>query len=96
MHKYLLEKRDLKRVEFFCTPKFMEISGETMELVGYSFHVWGTGDRFSKLAVEAYGDPTLWWAIAYFNQKPTDGHVKLGDQILIPEDISLLYELVGG
>ena len=65
-----------------------------MQMVGYEFHIWNTGDRFSKLAAEHYGDPTLWWVIAYFNKKPTDGHVKVGDQILIPEDISLVMPLV--
>ena len=42
------------------------------------------GDRLDNLAFQYYGDPKLWWAIAWFNEKPTEAHLKLGQLILVP------------
>ena len=47
-------------------------------------HIWGVGDRLSKIAYEHYGDAKLWWLLAWFNAKPTDFHCKVGDIIQIP------------
>jgi hypothetical protein len=47
-------------------------------------HIWRLGDRFFKLAHRYYGDSTLWWLIAWFNKKPTEGHLKVGDSVNIP------------
>ena len=60
-------------------------------------HVWKQGDRYFKLASEYYGDPTLWWVIAWFNKKPTESHVKLGDIIQIPMPLeTVLFHLHNG
>jgi len=47
-------------------------------------HIWKIGDRFYKLAHRYYGDPTLWWIIAWYNLRPTEGHCRTGDTIRIP------------
>ena len=47
-------------------------------------HIWKLGDRLSKLAHQYYGDPTLWWVIAWYNQRPTEAHFKIGARIQIP------------
>ena len=55
-------------------------------------HIWVTGDRYYKLAAKYYSDPTLWWVIAFYNQKPTESHVKLGDIVYVPVPLeSILY-----
>lgn len=46
--------------------------------------VWKRGSRFYKLASEYYGTPELWWVIAWFNGKPTEQHVKLGEIVQVP------------
>ena len=53
-------------------------------------HIWKTGDRYYKLAAAYYGRPQLWWVIALYNQKPTEGHLKIGDVIKIPTSLDLL------
>jgi nucleoid-associated protein YgaU len=45
------------------------------------------GDRYWKLASRYYGDPKLWWAIAWYNQRPTEAHLKAGTKIFIPQPI---------
>lgn len=58
-------------------------------------HVWSVGDKFYKLAQAYYNDPKLWWIIAWYNQKPTEGHVELGDTILVPRNIDTLLSNLG-
>ena len=53
-------------------------------------HVWKTGDRYYKLANTYFDNPRLWWIIALYNQKPTEGHLKKGDVLRIPVSINLL------
>ena len=31
-----------------------------------------------------YGDAEYWWLIAWYNNKPTESHFKLGDVVYIP------------
>ena len=47
-----------------------------------------------KLAHQFYGDFKQWWVIAGFNKKPTESHVKMGDTIRIPKDISEALEVI--
>ena len=64
----------------------------TLEMIG---HVWKTGDRFYKLAQQHYGDPRLWWVIAWFNQTPTEHHLKLGDGLQIPLPLERVLGMLG-
>lgn len=52
-----------------------------LQTIGY---IWGIGDRFYKLAAKYYGDPTLWYIIAWYNQTPTEGHVEQGQTVYVP------------
>ena len=45
---------------------------------------WGVGFRFYKLADKYYGDPSLWWVIPWFNQKPLESDFQAGDPVMIP------------
>ena len=47
-------------------------------------HYFSAGDSLTKIAYNNYGDPRLWWVIAWFNTKPTDLHCEIGDKIFIP------------
>ena len=72
-------------------PSFQEV----MELKIIQ-HVWKHSDRYYKIAHKYYGDSTLWWVVARFNKKPTEGHVKVGDVLDVPfplEKILAYYEI---
>jgi hypothetical protein len=84
IHEELLESRDIKAVEHYDTPSFERLTLENRYSLQNRHHVWGVGDRYWKLASEHYGNSNLWWLIAWYNQKPTDAHVKAGDSIAIP------------
>jgi len=36
------------------------------------------------LAAKHYGDPNLWWVLAWYNKKPTESHFSVGDTVYIP------------
>jgi len=72
-------------------PKLTVTDVESIASIG---HVWTTGDRLFKLADKHYGDPKLWWIIAWYNSKPTEGHLSVGDLIQIPLPLDRVYGLL--
>ena len=77
------KRRNLKFMEQYPTPTLNSIKEEDYDKITLVPHIWKTGDRFYKLAAEYYGDPAMWWIIAWFNYKPTESHVKIGEVIYI-------------
>jgi nucleoid-associated protein YgaU len=57
-------------------------------------HIWKTGDKFYKLAHKHYNDTELWWIISWYNKKPTEAHVNVGDVIYIPMPLERVYEIL--
>jgi nucleoid-associated protein YgaU len=87
-----LKKRGMKLIRQFDTPQFRHPSAADRSHFKRAQHVWGTGDRFYKLADDYYQDPEKWWVIALYNQKPTEFHVQPGQVIYIPYPLdSVLY-----
>jgi len=74
----------------YSTPTIFRITQAQRRSLTEVPHIWKTGDRFYKLAATYYGRPQLWWVIAMYNNTPTEGHVKLGDAIIIPTPIEQL------
>ena len=91
----MFKKRNLNFVEQYETPILNKIKTEDFDKLTLIPVVWKTGSRFFKLAYEYYGDPEMWWIIAWFNYKPTDSHVKIGEIVYVPlslEQTLLLLE----
>ena len=83
-YEYLRENRNIKIIDHYATPILKNPTiAERTRIISNS-HIWSFGDRFYKLADQYYGNSEYWWVIAWFNKKPTEGHLKLGDLILIP------------
>ena len=94
IYQELLNGRGLKKVQQYTTPIFNKISANDVRKLQRVRHLWTVGDKLYKLANEYYRDPEMWWVIAWYNQKPTESHFKLGDVVLIPlplEDILATY-----
>mgnify|MGYP001198828045 FL=1 len=64
-------------------------------LFKYEVYVWTVGDHYYKLAQRFYGDPRYWWVIAWFNKKPTESHVAVGDLIRIPTPLGQVLTSIG-
>jgi|TARA_R100000908_G_C3690653_1_gene105209 hypothetical protein len=58
-------------------------------------HIWTMGDHYYKLADLYYGNPNLWWIIAWFNKKPTESHVDIGDIIRVPKSAGSILAAMG-
>ena len=87
-----------KRVNFISHYETKELkfpTEEQMDNLELSSHVWTIGDRLYKIAGRYYGNPKLWWVIAWFNRTPTEADVKLGYIINIPAPIDRVLGLLG-
>tara|TARA_R110002012_G_scaffold316430_1_gene531360 strand:- start:3916 stop:4218 length:303 start_codon:yes stop_codon:yes gene_type:complete len=73
-----------KIVEQYSTPVNVRLTDAQRRTITEVNHIWKTGDRYYKLAERYYGRPQYWWAIALYNNKPTEGHIKLGDTVRVP------------
>ena len=96
MFKQIKTLRKTDSVNIFSTPKFKKPSDEVMEQVDFDIHTWTRGDSFYRLSHTHYGDTKYWWVIALFNNTPTEHHVEIGDQILIPDNPVLLSNVMRG
>lgn len=94
VYKELMQARSRKMIEHFSTPRVFHPSDEDFEDIETIRHTWKVGDRFYKLSVQYYGDPSFWWIIATFNQKPTESDLKIGDDVFIPLPLDKAYRIV--
>jgi len=79
-----LKKRGLKAFRYYKTPRLKKPSNFELSEIDEIGHTWSLGDRYYKLAYKHYGDAELWWIIAWYNNKPTEAHLEIGDVISIP------------
>ena len=93
--RYLKKTRGMELIDQYNTPKFKFPSNAEAANFSTIKHVWGTGDRYFKLADRYYNDPKMWWVIAFYNQKPTEFHVKLGDVVYIPTPLETVLFYTG-
>ena len=91
-YRRYLKKRGIKKIIHHSTTKLKHPDLKDMENFDTINYIWKTGDRFFKLADKYYGDPKYRWVIAWYNKKPTESHLKIGDVIKIPLP---LYKVLG-
>lgn len=84
IYQEIIDNRNIKKVKQYSSPAFPELTVERRRAIQYDSHIWKKGDRYYKLAHRYYGDSTLWYLIAWFNQAPTESHLVIGDTIMIP------------
>jgi hypothetical protein len=95
MYKEFFEDRGLSHIRHFGTPILRYPSDKEKKQLTSIGHIWKTGDRYYKLANKHYGDPRYWWIIAWYNKKPTEAHMDLGDSVYIPTPLHLILEFLG-
>ena len=84
LYENVLKKRGLKQIRQFTTPSLKHPTAEEVTNLTIVGHTWSIGDRYFKLAHKYYKDSKLWWVIAWYNQKPTESHLQIGDVVDIP------------
>jgi hypothetical protein len=95
LYEKTLEERNVSSIRQYSTPEMSYPSVEEIKSLTKVRHIWRTGDRYFKLAIEYYNSAQYWWVIAMFNQKPTEADLTVGDLIYIPfplQDILRYYD----
>jgi len=80
----LRHRRGAKQIKQYLTQQLHTLTAAERSQITTVQHIWTTGDRFYKLAHQYYSDSEYWWIIGWYNQLPTENHVKLGQVIMIP------------
>ena len=95
-YEKVFEKRGLKRgAVHFATPKLAHPTTKQISKLTRITHVWKFGDRYYKLAHEHYGYAKYWWIIAWYNKRPTESHLELGDLVYIPQPLEDIMRYLG-
>lgn len=84
LYEGAFQERNVNYIRQFRTGRLRQPTVTQRASLQMIRHVWGLGDRLYKLAHKYYGDPALWWIIAWYNLRPTEAHFKQGDVIRIP------------
>ena len=91
----LTQKRGLKSIQQMHTVVIKNPAIVERITLSTDTYIWRYGDRFYKLAFDYYGDPNLWWVIAWYNGYPTEANVKLGDVLEIPLNLEETIQALG-
>tara|TARA_R110002020_G_scaffold46215_8_gene131603 strand:+ start:942 stop:1280 length:339 start_codon:yes stop_codon:yes gene_type:complete len=91
----IFKERNVPYIEQYFTLEMRELNVNEISSLQLISHLWVMGDRYYKLANKYYGDPTLWWVIARFNQKPTESHLVAGDVVQIPLPVERVLDYWG-
>jgi len=87
LYQELREERNVNSLEQFRTAVHPKLTAEVRSNFVSNRHVWTTGDTLWKIAAKHYNDPKLWWLLAWYNEKPTESHITVGNVILIPTPV---------
>ena len=90
MYENTFDKRGVKQVVQYTTEELIYPDEEDKKRINVAQHAWVSGDKFWKLALKYYGDQSLWYIIAQWNQTPTEGHLMPGDIIEIPTKLNVV------
>ena len=79
-----LSDRDVPYISMFTTPVLNYPTSKQISDMIIESEIWAVGSSYQKLAYQYYGDPELWWVIGWFNKKPAEFMMKIGDIVSIP------------
>jgi nucleoid-associated protein YgaU len=82
--KDIIDNRLKKSITHYNTTNLRYPTVEEIQTFTIIKYTWKSNDRYWKLSSEFYGDPKYWWVIAWYNKKPIEATIQLGQQISIP------------
>lgn len=81
----LFENRGVSQIEHYKVGALKYPTQQEIDSFVIKKEIWQKGDSLWKYAAKHYDEQAkLWWVIAFFNNAPTDAHVKLGQVVYIP------------
>lgn len=94
-YRRYLKSRGRKSIDQYVTPRLKHPTAEDSSNFDTVNHIWRASDKYYKLASQHYNDPTMWWVIALYNQKPTEFHMSAGDIVYIPTPLEAVLYYIG-
>lgn len=84
----ILDEREVKSITHYNTLSLKFPTVQQIQTLSIRKHTWKFSDRYWKLSKLYYGDEKYWWVIAWFNKKPIEAMLNVGDQVSIPLPLS--------
>ena len=94
MYKPLFKKRGIKYINQYKTAKLSYPTKQEMATLDDFLYTWKAGDKYFKLAHQFYGDPSVWWIIAWYNRAPTEADIRPGQSISIPHPLDQILPIL--
>lgn len=88
----IFRDRDLVAPMQYGIANFKQLTAAEVADLEIETKVWTFGEKYFKLAHEYYGDPTYWWIIAWYNQRPLESDFTPGEVVEIPTPLELMLE----
>tara|TARA_B100001989_G_C24460465_1_gene423858 strand:- start:100 stop:441 length:342 start_codon:yes stop_codon:yes gene_type:complete len=89
LRENIFSRKNVEEITQTKTLRLREPSEEELrDEFTYVEKIVGIGDKMYKFSFDVYGTTEYWWVIAWFNNKPTDMHCKIGDVLYIPLPLS--------
>ena len=92
-YEELCEDRGVSEIRHYATPRLRHPPPREITNLARLTHIWKVGDRYYKLAHKHFGSPKYWWVIAWYNKKPTESHVKLGETVYVPSPLEEILRI---
>jgi nucleoid-associated protein YgaU len=86
--KDVVENRMVDSISHYNTSKLRYPTSQEIQSFTVVKYTWKSNDRYWKVSNQFYGDPKYWWVIAWFNKKPIEAMIQLGEQISVPLPLS--------
>ena len=90
----ILDERNVKSITHYNTLSLNFPTSQQIQSLSITKHTWKSNDRYWKLSKLYYGDEKYWWVIAWFNKKPIEVMVNVGDQVSVPLPLSDLLGFI--
>jgi len=88
-------KRGVDYIDQYTTPILAHPTPSQIKNLNIIHHSWTHGDKYYKLAHRYYKNSTMWWVLAWFNKKPTESHIKVGEILYIPTPLTEVLKAYG-
>ena len=88
----IFRNRNVSSVRQFKIAELRDLTMGEILTLQIETRVWGTGEKYFKLADEFYGDAEYWWILAWYNRKPLESDIKAGEVVEIPTPLELVLE----
>ena len=92
-YEFLETKHQKTNTTIYRTINFGSLKNKSFKI--RFLRSWSQGDSLIKIANEVFGDSSLWWTIGLINNKPTDQHFNIGDDVFIPSQPDVIKNTIG-